>query len=116
MKRWMFSSLACAALFALGASGHAEPAKKIARIGYLSAVSAAADEPRIQAFRQELLNLGYVEGKDIVVEYRREDREFAKLTSLAAELTAAKVDVIVTVTTNAALAAKKNGDTVPIVF
>lgn len=89
---------------------------KIPRVGYLAAVSAAADAPRLEAFREELRELGYVEGKNIQIDYRYESRGFEPLPGLAAELLALKIDVLVAVTTNAALAAKKSTTTVPIVF
>ena len=90
--------------------------KKVHRIGYLAAVSAAADAPRLEAFRQELRELGYVEGQNIFIDYRHESRGFAPLPGLAAELLRSKPDVLVGVTTNAALAVKQTTATVPIVF
>lgn len=90
--------------------------KKAARIGYLAAASTAADAPRLKAFRQGLRDLGYVEGRNIVIEYRYEARNFDRLPGLAAELVALKIDVLVAVTTNAALAAQKATRTIPVVF
>jgi putative ABC transport system substrate-binding protein len=101
---------------AIGARLHAQQARKIPRVGYLAAVSAAADAPRLEAFRQELRVLGYEEGKNIVIDYRHESRGFGPLPGLAAELLGLKLDVLVAVTTNAALAAKQATATVPIVF
>jgi len=86
------------------------------RVGYLAAVSATADAPRLQAFRRGLRELGYVEGKNIIVEYRHENVDLGRLPDLAADLVRLEVDVIVAVTTNAALAARKTTSTVPIVF
>ena len=94
----------------------AQQPKKIARIGYLAAVSSAADAPRLEAFRQGLRELGYVEGQNVIIEFRHEGGSFARLPALAAELVALKIDVLVAVTTNAALAAKKTTTTIPIVF
>ena len=94
----------------------AQQPKKIARIGYLAAVSSAADAPRLEAFRQGLRELGYVEGQNVIIEFRHEGGSFARLPALAAELVALKIDVLVAVTTNAALAAKKTTATIPIVF
>ncbi len=88
----------------------------IPRVGYLAAASRSADAPRVEAFRQELRELGYVEGKNIQIDYRYESRAFELLPGLAAELLALKIDVLVAVTTNAALAAKKSTSTIPIVF
>ena len=82
----------------------------------ISPVSASADAPRLEAFRQGLRELGYIEGQNILIEYRHESRGFDPLPALAAELLRLKIDVLVAVTTNAALAAKKSTSTVPIVF
>ena len=98
------------------AMAQAQQPKKIARIGYLAAVTAAADAPRLEAFRQGLRELGYVEGQNIIIEYRHEGGGFERLPALAAELVALKIDVLVAVTTNAALAASKTTTTIPIVF
>jgi putative ABC transport system substrate-binding protein len=88
----------------------------VPRVGYLAAVSASADAPRLEAFRRALRDLGYIEGQNIVVEYRHLDRELERLPAVAAELVALKVDAFVAVTTNAALAAKKAAGTIPVVF
>jgi putative ABC transport system substrate-binding protein len=113
-----YSLLFLAALFSLGGIGHlqAQQIKKVSRVGYLAAVSAAADAPRLNAFRQELRELGYIEGQNILIDYRHESRGFAPLPGLAAELLGLNVDVFVAVTTNAALAAKQATTAVPIVF
>ena len=105
----------CALLFADYGSVDAQQLKK-ARIGYLAAVSAAADAPRLAAFRQALRELGYVEGQNVVIDYRHEDRAFERLPALAAELVALDVDVLVAVTTNAAVAAAKVAGSTPLVF
>ena len=98
------------------AVAQAQPSKKVARVGYLAAVTASADAPRLEAFRQGLRELGYVEGQNIIIEYRHEGGGFERLPALAAELVALKIDVLVAVTTNAALAASKTTTTIPIVF
>ena len=98
------------------AMAQAQQSKKIARLGYLAAVSASADAPRLEAFRQGLRELGYVEGQNIIIEYRHEGGGFERLPALAAELVGLKIDVLVAVTTNAALAASKTTTTIPIVF
>jgi putative ABC transport system substrate-binding protein len=94
----------------------AQQKKKIARVGYLAAVSAAADAPRLEAFREGLRDLGYIEGQNIIIDYRHEGRGFERLPELAAELVGQKPDVLVAVTTNAALAAKKATTNIPNVF
>jgi putative tryptophan/tyrosine transport system substrate-binding protein len=116
MMRQMFWVPLCALLFALGVPVVAQQPKKISRVGYLAAVSAAADAPRLEAFRQGLLDLGYIEGQNMIIEYRHESGGFERLPELAAELVGQKPDVLVAVTTNAAQAAKKATTTIPIVF
>jgi len=108
--------LLCALLLALGVPGEAQQPKKIVRVGYLAAVSAAADAPRLEAFRQGLRELGYIEGENLVIEFRHEGGGFERLPALAAELVEPKPDVLVAVTTNAAQAAKQATTTIPIVF
>src|SRR5690349_9400820 len=97
-------------------SSHAQPTKKLARIGYLAAVSASADAPRLEAFRQGLHDLGYVEGQNLTIDWRHEGNGFERLPELAAELITQKPDVLVGVTTNAALVLKNATNTIPIVF
>ncbi len=99
-----------------GGVTEAQQPKKVARVGYLAAVSASADAPRLEAFRQGLRDLGYIEGQNIIIEFRHVDRGFERLPELAAELVRLKIDVLVAVTTNAALAAQKTTETIPIVF
>jgi putative ABC transport system substrate-binding protein len=108
--------LVCLLQVALLERADAQPARRLPRIGYLAAVSTAADRPRLEAFRQELRELGYVEDQNLLVDYRHIDRDFDRLPALAAELVAGKIDVLVAVTTNAALAAKGAAGTVPVVF
>ncbi len=105
----------CILLLTLSVAEAQQP-KKVPRIGYLAAASPSADAPRLEAFRQGLRELGYIEGQNIIVDYRYEDREFERLPNLAAELIRLRIDVLVAVTTNAALAAKKATATIPIVF
>ena len=101
---------------AVGVSAQAQQARKMPRLGYLAAVSASADAPRLEAFRRGLRELGYVEGQNIHVEYRHESQDLRRLPELAAQLVAQDIDVLVTVTTNAAQAGRKSTSTVPIVF
>jgi len=93
----------------------AQQPKKVTRVGYLAAVSASADAPRLEAFRQGLRDLGYVEGQNVTIDFRHTDK-FERLPDLAADLVRLKIDVLVAVTTNAALAAKNATNTIPIVF
>ena len=101
------------ALGLLAASVPAEAQKpgKIPRVGYLAPRSTVPEE-----FRQRLRELGYVEGKDIVIEHRSAGREFERFPELAAELVRLRVDVIATSSTAAALAAKEATITIPIVM
>ena len=116
MRKIILICCLCAVLAAVSAYGQAVQPKKVPRIGYLAAVSAAADAPRLEAFRQGLRDLGYIEGQNIHVEYRHESGRFDLLPDLAAELIRLNIDVLVAVTTNAAQAAQKTTRTVPIVF
>jgi ABC-type uncharacterized transport system substrate-binding protein len=116
MLRYLVWMPLCALLLALGVPVEAQQPKKIVRVGYLAAVSAAADAPRLEAFRQGLRELGYIEGENLVIEFRHEGGGFGRLPALAAELVELKPDVLVAVTTNAAQAAKQATTTIPIVF
>ena len=113
-KKVTFLSLSVL-LFALCSSAEAQQPAKIPRIGILIASSAFSFSARIDAFRQRLRELGYVEGKNIVIEYRYAEGNLERLPNLAAELVRLKVDVIVT-TGTATLAAKKASTAIPIVF
>jgi len=99
-----------------GSPALAQQPKKIPRLGYLAAVSASADAPRLEAFKKGLRDLGYVEGQTILIDYRHESQDLQRLPMLAEELVRMDIDVLVAVTTNAAQAAKKTTSTVPIVF
>jgi putative ABC transport system substrate-binding protein len=94
-----------------------QQADKIVRIGYLSLNLAAADPRMREAFRQGLRDLGYVEGRNLLIEYRDAKGKPEVFPALAAELVALKVDVIVTTGGSlAALAAKQATTSLPIVF
>jgi putative ABC transport system substrate-binding protein len=94
----------------------AQQTARIPRIGILISSSASFNSPRVEAFRQRLRELGYVEGKNIVIEYRYAEGKRERLPDLAAELVRLKVDVIVTTGVVPVLAAKKASPTIPIVF
>jgi putative ABC transport system substrate-binding protein len=86
------------------------------RIGFLGTASASAQAKRVDALRAGLRDLGYVEGKNIVIEFRWAEGRYDRLPDLAAELVRLKVDVLVTAGTPGTLAAKKATTTVPIVM
>ena len=95
-------------------SARAQPAEKVARIGYLAPHS--PQTWRVDVLRQGLRDLGWTEGRNLIIDYRSADGKFDRLPALAAELAALKVQVIVAVATVPALAAKRATDTIPIVF
>jgi putative ABC transport system substrate-binding protein len=94
----------------------AQQPTKVPRIGFLAAVSPSAVSDRIEAFRQGLRELGYVERKNIVVEYRYAEGKLDRLPALAAELVRLKVEVIVTAGATSTRAAKEATVTTPIVM
>ena len=89
---------------------------KIFRIGYFDPSTAAGSAVLVEAFRQELTKLGWIEGKNIAIEYGFAKGKGDRLPELAAELVRLKVDLIVVAATPSALAAKKATTTVPIVM
>jgi putative ABC transport system substrate-binding protein len=110
------SILLAVVLLALGVIAEAQQPKKVPRIGYLGAASPSASSERIEAFRQGLRELGYVEGKNIVIEYRYPEGKPDRLPALAAELVRLKVDVIITSGPSVTRAAKEATVTIPIVM
>src|SRR5713226_8492223 len=97
-------------------SAEAQQAGKVPRIGFLGATSAFTEKSRIEAFRQGLHELGYVEGENIVIEWRWAEGKFDRLPVLAAELVRLNVEVIVTGGSTSSGAAKKVTTTIPIVM
>ena len=93
-----------------------QQAAKVARIGFLEASSPSAIAARIEAFRQGLRELGYVEGKNVAIEYRYAEGNFDRLPALAAELVRLNVNVIVTGGPTAIPAAKAATTAIPIVM
>ncbi len=94
----------------------AQQPKKVPRIGFLTSTSPSATSARVEAFRQGLRELGYVEGKNIVIEYRYAEGKLDRLSELAAELVRLKVDVIVTGGAGSTRTAKEATVTIPIVM
>jgi len=106
-------------LFVAPLAAEAQSAEKVFRIGYLS-IGTAPGTPGsytrpLEGFRQQLRELGWVEGRNIAIEYRFADGRFDRLPGLAEELVRLKVDLITAAPTPAALAAKKATSTIPIV-
>jgi putative tryptophan/tyrosine transport system substrate-binding protein len=116
MKKTLIALTVCVALLAFWFPARAQQPKKILRIGHLAAATSFAELPRIDAFRQSLRALGHIEGQNISIEYRFTDGKLERLPEVAAELARLKVDVLVAVSTNGALAAKKATSSIPIVF
>ena len=115
MDRRTFIGTVASGLLVAPLAAEAQQAAKVARIGFLGTNRAVARR-HVDAFLQGLRDLGYVEGRNLVIEYRDAEGKLERLPALAAELVALKVDVIVAATTPGALAAKQATKTVPIVF
>jgi putative ABC transport system substrate-binding protein len=95
---------------------HAQPLARVARIGFLGSASAPGSAKSVEALRAGLRDLGYVEGKNIVIEFRWAEGRYDRLSALVAELIRLKVDLIVTHGTPGTRAAKKATSTIPIVM
>jgi putative ABC transport system substrate-binding protein len=108
--------LLTAFLLAFVQQAAAQQSKKIPRIGYLTAGSVSSQSTRIEAFRQGLHELGYLEGKYIVIEWRYAEGKPDRLPALAAELVHLKVDIIVSASPPATRAAKEATSTIPIIM
>jgi putative tryptophan/tyrosine transport system substrate-binding protein len=116
MSRKIFVCLLTTLLLITVSFAGAQQPAKIPRIGLLNALSPAAVSTRMDAFRQGLGELGYVEGQNIAIEYRHAADSADRLPALAAELVGLKVDVIVAVGSQAVRAAQKATDSIPIVM
>ena len=113
-RRFLLTSLAGA--LATPLTARAQQAMKVAQIGYLSGPPLSANAARIEAFRQGLRELNYVEGKNIIIEWRSTDGKLDRLPALAAELVGLKVAVIVTSGGAPTRRAKEATSTIPIVM
>jgi putative ABC transport system substrate-binding protein len=116
MRRRAFITLLGGAVVAWPVDARAQPATKVWRIGMLEATGEAAKSADIRAFRQGLAELGYAEGKNLIIDYRSADGRPERFPALVAELLSRKVDLIVTRGTPAAVAAKEATSTIPIVM
>jgi putative ABC transport system substrate-binding protein len=109
-------SLLATVLLTTAPPADAQQPKKIPRIGFLGTASASVVADRVEAFREGLRKLGYLEGKNIVIEYRFGEGKSNEVTSLAVELVRSEVDVIVTAGPAATRSAKEATITIPIVI
>jgi putative ABC transport system substrate-binding protein len=116
MKKKIKILTLCATLFGLSVPASPQQSVKVPVIGRLGASSPAGEAARIEAFRQGLRELGYIEGKNVIIEWRHAEGKFDRLPVLAAELVRLKVDVIVTGGENATRAVKQATSTIPIVM
>jgi putative ABC transport system substrate-binding protein len=116
MKRREFIALVGGAALAWPLPLRAQRVAKVPRIGLLGAASASGYGSQLEAFRQGLRDLGYVEGKNIIIEYRWAEGRYDRLSALAAELVGLKVDVILTHGTPGTQAAKRATTAIPIVM
>jgi len=109
---WLLSTLLLGTVF----SAEAQQTAKVSRIGYLTAAPLSAIPQRIEAFRQGLRELGYVEEKNIIIEYRSPEGKRDRLPALGAELVRLKVDIIVSGSPTATRSANEATVTIPIVM
>jgi putative tryptophan/tyrosine transport system substrate-binding protein len=105
-----------AVLLASPLAGEAQQAAKVFRVGYLGNSSASLEPDLVEALRQGLRNLSYVENQNIIIEYRWAEGKYDRFPSLVADLIQHQVDVIVTAGTPGTLAAKQATRTIPIVM
>jgi putative tryptophan/tyrosine transport system substrate-binding protein len=116
MNKTLFCIALSAVLLALTLPAGAQQPTKVPRIGFLNTNAPAAFTTRTEGFRQGLRELGYVEGKNILIEYRYAEGKLDLLPSLAAEIVRLNVDVIVTAVSSSTVAAKAATKTIPIVM
>ena len=116
MDRRAFLGTLAGGLLAAPLAAEAQPTGKVWRIGRLANGTSQTAQPENQKFLQGLRDLGYVEGRDFVMEYRWAEGHPERLPELATDLVRNKVDAIVTSGTVATMAAKQATQTIPIVF
>src|SRR5262249_5374370 len=117
MDRRAFIGLAAGGLLAAPLASEAQQAGKGGRVGFVSLTSPSDRPFLLDAFRQRLRELGWVEGQNIVIDYRYAEGRVDRLPDLAAELVRLKVDLIVgSAATQTATAAKNATETIPIVM
>jgi putative tryptophan/tyrosine transport system substrate-binding protein len=114
--KWLGLSVTAFVLVVTGAVAEAQQTGKIFRVGFLDPSNASGSAVFVDVFRQELSKLGWIEGKNITIEYRFAELKPERVAELAAELVRLKVDLIVTSGVPPALEAKKATSTIPIVM
>jgi putative ABC transport system substrate-binding protein len=114
--KWLGLSVIAFVLAAVGTVAEAQQPGKVARIGFLDNSTASGSAVLWDALRQELSKLGWIEGKNITIEYRFAEQKLERLPELAADLVHLKVDLIVASSTSPVLAAKKATSDIPIVM
>jgi len=115
IERRTFMALISGGFLAAPLAAEAQQAGKVSRIGFLGLASASSFGKQVEAFRAGLRDLGYLEGKNVVIDYRWAEGKYDRLSDLAGELVRLRVDVLVTHGTPGALAAKRATTTIPIV-
>jgi putative tryptophan/tyrosine transport system substrate-binding protein len=116
MDRRAFIGVIAGGLVATPLAAEAQQARKVYRIGFLGNSTEALEANLVGPFREGLRERGYVEGRDLTIEYRWADGAYERFPALIAELIALKSDIIVTAGTPAALAAKRTTTTIPVVM
>jgi putative tryptophan/tyrosine transport system substrate-binding protein len=116
MKTRLASSALALAVLTAPLAARAQPLGKVYRIGILETIPAAQNAANLDGLRKGLRELGYVEGRNLVIEYRSADGRAERFPDLASELVRLKVDLIVTRGTPAARAAKHATETIPVVI
>jgi ABC-type uncharacterized transport system substrate-binding protein len=116
MKKQLLALSFGTMLFALSLPVEAQQAGKVVRIGFLDNSTASGMAVLLDAFRQELSKLGWIEGKNVTIEYRFGEQKLERLPEFAADLVRLKVDLIVVTDGLSALVAKKATTSIPIVM
>jgi ABC-type uncharacterized transport system substrate-binding protein len=116
MQRREFITLVGFSAVAWPIDAWAQQTSKVWRVGMLETTSETLNAPNVNAFRRGLRELGYVEGQNLIIEYRSGEGRIERFPDLAVELVRLKVDVLVTRGTPASLAAKNATTTIPIVM
>jgi putative ABC transport system substrate-binding protein len=116
MKRRTFLAMVSGSLLVVPLAAGAQQVGKVYRIGILETIPAARNTANLDALRKGLRDLGYVEGRNLFIEYRSADGRAERFPDLASELVRLKVDLIVTRGTPAARAAKDATGTIPVIM